>query len=794
MRGPYSQAAHLHHIVCSADVPVVALLDNITRCGNVLENCKKYAFKMPSECLFADASDTLVVSAHGVAAMSRLIIVSNRLPITLSSAKGKFVYTESVGGVATGIFSLAEPAERLWFGWPGLPSDRLRAEDKMHIAGKLNKQGCHPIFMSGKDIRDFYSGFSNKTIWPLFHYFSDFAVFDDEYWKSYRAVNQLFCDIIVPQLKKDDVVWIHDYQLMLLPQMVRERMPEIEIGFFLHIPFPSFELLRNLPWRAEILHGILGSDLVGFHEYDYVRHFLSSVYRICGHEHHLSQLTIENRHIRVDAFPMGINYEKYAESGSNPTVQNEINRLKGNNTKTILSVDRLDYTKGIIKRLEAYDWFLTKHPKYRGKVSLVMVAVPSRTKVEQYALLRDEIEKLVGRINGAYGNLNWTPVKYMYRSLPFEKLSAMYHVADIALITPLRDGMNLVAKEFVATQDKKEQQGVLILSEMAGAASELSEAIVINPHDKGAVVNAIKEAIEMPQEERLRRNRLMQSRISRYTVSRWAKDFIHSLGQVKAEQEHLATKQFSETIQYEAMQSLVSQDRRLILLDYDGSLTPFAKLPQEAKPDKELLQLLDSLCSDCKNEVVVISGRDKDTLTEWMGHLPLNIVAEHGAFYRLKNESWETTIQPGSEWKDLIRPILELSVDRTPGSFVEEKASSLVWHFRKCEPDLAKLRTQELKDALVMMATNLNIGVFEGNKIVEVKPLSINKGQAVRLWLEKQDWPFIFCVGDDYTDEDMFAALPEHAISCKIGIGPSNAKFRLSSPKQLRMFLKKAVD
>jgi trehalose 6-phosphate synthase/phosphatase len=422
-----------------------------------------------------------------------------------------------------------------------------------------------------------------------------------------------------------------------------------------------------------------------------------------------------------------------------------------------------------------------------------MVAVPSRTKVEQYALLRDDIEKLVGRINGSYGTMNWTPVSYMYRGLPFEQISAMYNVADVALITPLRDGMNLVAKEFVATQNKKKEQGIMILSEMAGAASELSEAIVINPHDKEAVVTAIKDALEMPQEERLRRNQLMQSRISRYTVGRWANDFIQSLVKIRAAQESLATKKFTDILQYEAIQEFLASNERLILLDYDGTLAPFQKTPEQAKPEKKLLKLLSDLCSNSKNSVVIISGRDKETLSKWLGDLPLSIVAEHGAFYRFQQESWQTTLQPGNDWKDMIRPILELSVDRTPGSFIEEKNSALVWHFRKSEPDLAKLRTQELKDALVMMVTNLNIGVFEGNKIIEVKPISINKGQAIHLWLDKQSWPFIFCAGDDYTDEDMFAALPETAISCRIGSGQSNAKYRLSSPDQLHLFLKKLL-
>ena len=469
--------------------------------------------------------------------MSKLIIISNRLPVSITYQNGDFIYNESVGGVATGINSLTEPQERIWFGWPGILSDRLKPEDKVEITNNLKDRRCLPVFLNKKDYNGFYSGFSNNTIWPLFHYFSEFTIYEDSYWKSYKKVNQLFCDQIIEHINDDDIVWVHDYQLMLLPAMIRKERPKAKIGFFLHIPFPTFELIRQLPWREEILEGMLGSNLVGFHEYDYVRHFLSSIYRICGHEHQLSNLVINGRHVRIDAFPMGINYEKYAHSKDLPSVQKEVEILGNSDKKIIVSVDRLDYTKGILHRLEAYDWFLTKTPQYRGKVCLAMVAVPSRTKIPQYNLLREQIEKVVGRINGEYGNLDWTPVSYMYRSLPFEQLSALYNAADVALITPLRDGMNLVAKEFIAAQDGKDKQGILILSEMAGAASELSEAIVINPHYKEQIVEAIKNALEMPQDERYSRNKMMQSRVSRYTVGRWAKDFIHSLENVIDEQE-----------------------------------------------------------------------------------------------------------------------------------------------------------------------------------------------------------------------------------------------------------------
>ncbi len=726
--------------------------------------------------------------------MSKLIIVSNRLPVTVTKYGGKVSYHQSVGGVATGMSSLSEPEERIWFGWPGLSRDKLTPEHKKEISDGLNERGCYPVMLSTKDIRGFYSGFSNKTIWPLFHYFVQYAVFKKELWQSYKKVNQMFCDEIVQHVEKDDQIWVHDYQLMLLPKMIREKIPDAQIGFFLHIPFPTFELIRLLPWRTEILEGMLGSDLIGFHEYDYVRHFLSSVYRLTGHEHHLSELVVNDRLVRIDAFPMGIDYDKYANSKELSEVRDEMASIRKNYpVRIIISVDRLDYTKGILLRLEAFDWFLTKHPEYHGKVSLVVIAVPSRTKVEHYSILRDKIEKIVGRINGTYGKLDWVPVSYMYRSLPFEKLSALYNCADVAFITPLRDGMNLVAKEFVASQHNSAEQGVLVLSEMAGAASELPEAIMVNPHDKERVVRAVIEALEMPQEQRSRRNHLMQSRLSRYTVGRWANDFIHSLREVRHKQSHLFTRRFSETAQEKACRQYRQAKHRLLLFDYDGTLVSFTKRPEDAKPDKHLLDILKHLAEDKRNEVVIISGRDKTTLASWLGELPVSLIAEHGAFYRMHNKRWRTPAASDTDWKEIIRPMLELYVDRTPGSLLEEKHYSLVWHCRKSEPDLAKLRTQELKDALVAMTANLNIGVFEGSKIVEVKNMNVNKGEAVRHWLGRQDWPFVFCAGDDYTDEDMFAVLDQNAVSCKIGIGPSRARFRLNSPKEVRTFLGKLI-
>jgi len=721
--------------------------------------------------------------------MTTLIIVSNRLPVSVTKRAGNLSFKPSVGGLATGLASFCDSYHSLWIGWPGIAKDKISTQQKEQIIDRLKEHHCHSVFLSAKDVRNFYYGFCNKTIWPLFHYFPLYTAYEDQYWQAYRNVNKAFCEAIIKIAKPDDYIWVHDYQLMLLPQLVREKLPNAQIGFFLHIPFPSFELFRLLPWRKEILKGLLGADLIGFHTYDYVRHFLSSTTRIAGTEHSMGALAVDDRIVKVDAFPMGIDYDRYSTAVEDPTVKKRLStiRKKVGERKVILSIDRLDYTKGITQRLEAFDLFLTQNPEYKEKVTLILVAVPSRTGVEDYAELRRQLEGLVGRINGEHGTLGWVPVWYLYRFLPFERIAALYNAADVALVTPLRDGMNLIAKEFVAT--KKDGRGVLILSEMAGAASELGEAIAVNANNKQEIINAIKDALEMPIEEQTERNRLMQSRLCRYTVARWANDFLEALSDVKKTQAELSVRKLTEPMMGKLITEYNASSKRLFLLDYDGTLVGFADRPEKAGPDEELWALLQALVADAKNEVVIISGRDKETLSYWLGNTNSSLIAEHGAWIKAKDKDWEVIEPLRNDWKDTIRPILELYADRTPGSSVEEKDFSLVWHYRKADSELASLRIQELRGAVLNLTENLDIGVFEGSKILEVKNIGISKGHATERWLAKDKWDFILAAGDDYTDEDMFSILPESAYSIKVGYGISKARFNLDSVNELRGLL-----
>ena len=723
--------------------------------------------------------------------MGRLLVVANRLPLNTARRAGELHFRPSPGGLAVGLSSLPDSCEQVWIGWPGITSEKLSAEDKEQIRKRLAEENCRPIFLSRRQMEGYYQGFCNKTIWPLFHYFAMRTLYEKRFWKMYEQVNRVFCDEVMEIAKPDDRIWVHDYQLMLLPQLLRERLPESDIGFFLHIPWPSFELFRLLPWREEILNGLLGADLIGFHTYDYVRHFLSSVCRITGLEHTLGRVSFGSRIVKIDAFPMGIDYERYSQAINDANVEKEVGKIlkKIGKRRIIISIDRLDYTKGIIQRLEAFDLFLSDNPEYKGEVTLVLVAVPSRTGVEDYKMLRERLEQLVSRVNGEHGTMGYMPVWYLYRSLPFKELTALYHIADVALVTPLRDGMNLIAKEFIAA--KTDSPGVLIISEMTGAARELGEALIVNSFDKAAIVNAIKESLEMPLLEKVERNKVMQERLRRYNVSRWSGDFLDALSEIKKTQKEFCVRELSEPISRKLVRDYAKSRKRLFLLDYDGTLVGFKGRPEQAGPDDEIMGLLRSLSSNPRNNIVIISGRDKATLEEWFGNLGTALVAEHGAWIRHGSEKWQCMQSFEAEWKDSIRPILELYSERTPGSMVEDKNFSLGWHYRRADPELAYVRGQELKGALLSLTENLDVGVFEGNKILEVKSMGINKGRAVELWMKEQEWDFILAAGDDYTDEEMFSVLPDEAYSVKVGFGASRARFSVDSEREIRLLLEK---
>ncbi|MCA1296558.1 bifunctional alpha,alpha-trehalose-phosphate synthase (UDP-forming)/trehalose-phosphatase [Paenibacillus sp. alder61] len=725
--------------------------------------------------------------------MSKIIFVSNRLPVTVKKQETGLIYNESIGGLATGLKSYHQQGGSLWAGWPGIASDALAVEDRQTIGKELRKKyQCLPVFLSEREIDQYYHGFCNETIWPLFHYFTGHTQYSQETWEAYKRVNEKFFEALIPVIGDQDTIWIHDYQLMLLPQMIREKYPEARIGFFLHIPFPSFEIFRLLIWREEILQGLLGANLIGFHTYDYVRHFVSSVRRILGIEHNLYKLNCEIHTVRVDAFPMGIDYD-YFNKHRTEQVSAELEAFieSTQEIRNIVSIDRLDYTKGIPDRIRAFKRFLEDYPEYHERVRLNLIVAPSRVEVETYDRLKREIETLVSEVNGRFGTVNWMPVWFFFRTFSQEDLIAFYRHSDVLLVTPLRDGMNLVAKEYIAA--RHDFKGMLVMSETAGAASELGEAVIVNANDHGAIARGIKAALDMPEAEIMERNRRMHHRISRYHVRFWADEFIHALS--SAEQDAKPSKPLLQlTGDSPLEEAYQSAEHRLLFLDYDGTLVGFKATPDQAKPDEELKRLLTELSKDTANKVVIITGRDRHIIEKWLGDLNVYIIASHGLWFRKPGDSWVKTINVDDAWKEPIRHILEMYTDRMPGSLIEEKDYSLAWHYRQCEPDTIAQKRDELREALISITQSMSLGVLEGNKVLEVKDARVNKGHGVHLLTRNDKYDFILGVGDDHTDEDLFAALPEEAYSIKIGSGNTHAAYRLKSPKEMRVLLRKMVE
>jgi len=720
--------------------------------------------------------------------MSKTIIVSNRLPVRIERQANSYSFKPSEGGLATGLGSIYKEGNNIWIGWPGaaFEDDKVKEE----ISKGLAEESMQPVFLTPEDVEDFYLGFSNQTLWPACHYFVQYITYNDQMWSTYQSVNQKFADKILENLEPGDIVWVHDYQLLLVPGMLRAKQPKITIGFFQHIPFPSYEIFRMLPWRRELLDGMLGADYLGFHTYDDMRHFLSSVHRLAGYDYNTNQIQLEDRLVAADSLPMGIDYEKFAKNAKTEATEQLMQEYKQNfgETKIVLSMDRLDYSKGIPKRLEAFDMFLDQHPDYIGKVSMLLIVVPSRDLVPSYQELKDEVDQLVGRINSKYSKIDWRPIHYFYRSYPFDSLSAFYRMSDVAMITPLRDGMNLVCKEYIASRPDK--TGVLILSEMAGSAKELSDAILVNPNNIKSMADALEVALNMKKEEQIHRNQVMQESLKKYNIFNWVDLFTGNLKWVKEKQHELDTLQLSPKREAEMIEQYHKSNNRLLLLDYDGTLVPFNDDPLACQPDENLYRTLNELGKDPNNYLVVISGRKADTLGEWLGDLPVHLVAEHGIWKKEKGKEWELNPElVDLEWKDEARKIIEFYVDRTPGSFLEEKRHALVWHYRKVEKGLGELRSSELGSHLKHFMEIKRLQVLHGNHVVEVKPNEINKGLIARALQQKLKPDFTLAFGDDRTDEDTFEMLSDDSYTLKVGKGSSQARFSVESYKKVRSIL-----
>lgn len=711
--------------------------------------------------------------------MTALFNVSNRLPITIT----KTDIVKSSGGLVSALESFRHHVAVTWIGWPGgFPSNNT---EKEQLRDTLRSQfNFEPVFLSEDEVDLYYNGFSNSSLWPLLHYMIPYSHYEERWFHAYQDVNRLFAEVVMEKTAPGDVVWIHDYHLMLLPSLLKEQRPDLKIGFFLHTPFPSCEVFRCNPNREQLLYGLLGADLIGFHTFGYVGHFRDTVLRVLGLESEMNSIVVGNHRTMIHAYPIGIDSEKFLrELDSDPCKACLIDYKEAyRGKKLVLSVERLDYTKGVLRRLKAIKSFLARHPD-QDDVVFLFISVPSREDVEEYKALLDDVLNEVSHINGKFSTIKNVPLHFINKSINFTELCALYSLADVCIVTPSIDGMNLVAKEYVACQH--EAPGVLILSEFAGAAQELSNALIVNPYNINQVSETIETALTMSEDEKTLRVTSMRCKILRYDARHWGGRFLGDLK--KAAKDNIV-----DSPQKPVTLDVLPASRPLALfLDYDGTLSDLKKSPGEAAPDQELDTLFSLLEKNKDLIVSIISGRSRADMDAWFSRFNFNLIAEHGYYVRQKDDAlWRVFDERADlSWMHEVRGMLNHYAGVTPGSSVEAKSASIVWHYRQSDPEYGLWKANQLVSELSTMMSNLPVEIHHGKKIVEVSSIQINKGCTVERFLKQNADCRLVCAGDDVTDESMFRITDPRITHIKVGKGETTAPYRIESPAAFRRFL-----
>lgn len=729
-------------------------------------------------------------------ATQRWIIISNRLPFSKNPVTGKM--EPSTGGLVSAISGIHSDQEKIWVGVA--PPEMSESQWKEKTDKQFERYV--PVFVNPTTYDLYYNGMANDVIWPLFHYETNYVRFQWDYWGAYKKVNELIANTVAKIATPNDLIWVHDFHLMLVPSFLRKRNKRFKIGFFLHTPFPSSEIFRQLPVRQEILEGLLSSDLIGFHDHSYLRHFGSSLQFILGLDSSLLSVTFKRRNIRLGVFPVSIDTKKFKKRGQSLEVKKIAYKYQREKTYRylILGVDRLDYSKGIELKLKSFWEMLSRYPDLRHNVSLFQIAVPTRVSVPEYLKLKNDVEQLVGKINGEFGKLNHVPVKYMYSSVSFDELIALYRLADVLTVMSKRDGMNLVALEYIASQDPKDP-GVVALSEFTGAISTLSHVVRVNPWDSVETAKQIANALKEPKEDRIAKFKPMLEHLEKYTATDWAETFMTSLGKSneysRGDSEVFIYSSAPQSITIPpALKTRIEKKHLLLLLDYDGTLVPIHGSPEEAVLPSSTRESLKSLLANNKIEMVVVSGRDSKFLMKQLKGLNIEMAAEHGAkFFDEKNKQWECLVHTNKQsWYPIALQIMKDYSSRVPGSFVEKKEFALSWHYRKSPSEFASYQGIKLKEELEMGLSNLPVTVLSGKKVIEARAIEANKGSFARWFLDTHNSDkskFVIAIGDDKTDEDLFHAVPYDSATIKIGGGESRAQYRLASQKDLLPFLTK---
>lgn len=723
---------------------------------------------------------------------SRLIVVSNRLPFRAERRSNGLHFTRSPGGLVSALEPVLEDRGGIWVGWPGMPREEVEAAGGLELpsGGRVRYRA---VPLSGHEVSLYYGGFANRTLWPLFHYFVGRTTIDGNAWRIYERANERFAQVAAAEHETGALVWVHDYQLLRVPHHLRRLAPDSRIAFFLHIPFPAADVFRVLPWDRSLLRGMLAADLVGFQVPSYAEHFLTCAERLLGCEvdRTAGVVRFEGREVSVQAHPISIDAVHIEDLAQRETVPPQRRRSDG--VQQILGVDRLDYTKGVHERLLAIERLLERHPGYRRRMLFTQLLVPSRERVTEYAQLKKEIDETVGRINGRFSEPGWSPIRYLVRSLPPGELVPLYRQADVALVTPLRDGMNLVAKEYVAAQ--LENDGVLILSEMAGASEELQEALIVNPFDIDAVADGLHFALSMPEDERRARMSALRDRVRGNDVHTWVRRFLDS---AEAACQRAAGSAVSPVDQVRRRLTpwLAQRPTVALFLDYDGTLTPTAHRPEEAQLSDLARQTLDQAARRPNLDTVIISGRALAEVQRLVGVPGLTYVGNHG--FEIEGPGISYRHEGATRFLGALDAAAEdLAGLGIAGAWVERKGATLTYHLREAAP--AQRRDAERRAQAVLKRRQLRVVV--GKCAIEGRPpVDWHKGHAVLHVLVQRhgaNWPSrvrALYIGDDATDEDAFRSLRGIGRSIWVGVqapaGGTVADYRLPDPDAVLLLLR----
>ncbi|KAJ8458618.1 hypothetical protein OPV22_031544 [Ensete ventricosum] len=727
----------------------------------------------------------------------RLLVVANRLPVSAVRRGEDSWYLEvSAGGLVSALLGVKDVDAR-WIGWAGVNVPDEVGQRALTKA--LAEKRCIPVFLDEEIAHQYYNGYCNNILWPLFHYLglpqedrlATTRSFQSQF-DAYKRANNMFADVVNKHYQEGDVVWCHDYHLMFLPKCLKEYNSKMKVGWFLHTPFPSSEIHRTLPSRSELLRSVLAADLVGFHTYDYARHFVSACTRILGLEGTPEGVEDQGKLTRVAAFPIGIDSDRFKRALELPAVKEHVNELTHRfaGRKVMLGVDRLDMIKGIPQKILAFEKFLEENPSWRDKVVLLQIAVPTRTDVPEYQKLTSQVHEIVGRINGRFGTLTAVPIHHLDRSLDFHALCALYAVTDVALVTSLRDGMNLVSYEFVACQGSK--KGVLILSEFAGAAQSLGAgALLVNPWNITEVAASIGYALNMSPDEREKRHRHNYAHVTTHTAQDWAETFVSELNDTVVEAQ-LRTRQVPPLLPtHVAVERYLQSKNRLLILGFNATLTESIESSgrrggdqikeMELKLHPDLNAPLTTLCNDALTTVVVLSGSDRSVLDDNFGEYNMWLAAENGMFLRHTSGDWMTTMPEhlNMDWVDSVKHVFEYFTERTPRSHFEHRETSLVWNYKYADVEFGRLQARDMLQHLwTGPISNAAVDVVQGSRAVEVRSVGVTKGAAIDRILGEivhsksmvTPIDFVLCIGHFLgKDEDIYTffepELPSEPVS-----------------------------